>query len=71
MAIEENNFQALLSLGADVNKQDDLNQSMLHVAISRYIEDQENYSYYKEMIKEMLQMGAKRELKNSNKKTPL
>ena len=54
MAIEENNFQALLSLGADVNKQDDLNQSMLHVAISRYIEDQENYSYYKEMIKEML-----------------
>ena len=64
MAIEENNFQALLSLGADVNKQDDLNQSMLHVAISRYIEDQENYSYYKEMIKEMLKMGAKRELKN-------
>jgi hypothetical protein len=44
---------------------------MLHVAISRYIEDQENYSYYKEMIKEMLQMGAKRELKNSDKKTPL
>jgi hypothetical protein len=71
MAIEENNFQALLSLGADVNKQDELNQSMLHVAISRYIEDQENYSYYKEMIKEMLQMGAKRELKNSDKKTPL
>lgn len=54
-----------------MNKQDDLNQSMLHVAISRYLEDQENYYYYKEMIKEMLQMGAKRELKNSDGQTPL
>jgi hypothetical protein len=44
---------------------------MLHVAISRYLEDQENYYYYKEMIKEMLQMGAKRELKNSDGQTPL
>ena len=54
-----------------MNKQDDLNQSMLRVAISRYLEDQENYYYYKEMIKEMLQMGAKRELKNSDGQTPL
>jgi hypothetical protein len=44
---------------------------MLHVAISRYLEDQENYYYYKEMIKEMLQMGAKRELKNLDGQTPL
>ena len=58
-------------MGADVNKQDELKQSILHVAISRYLEDQENYFYYKEMIKEMLQMGAKRELKNSDGQTPL
>ena len=31
---------------------------MLHVAINRYIEDQENFGIYKEVIKELLQFGA-------------
>jgi len=39
MALEENNIQALLSLGADINQQDFSGSSMLHVAITRYIED--------------------------------
>ena len=39
MALEENNIQALLSLGANINQQDNSGSSMLHVAIVRYIED--------------------------------
>jgi ankyrin repeat protein len=40
MSIEENNIQALLSLGADINLQDKEGNSMLHVAINGYIDDQ-------------------------------
>jgi hypothetical protein len=39
MALEENNIQALLSLGANINQQDHSGSSMLHVAIVRFIED--------------------------------
>ncbi len=39
MSIEENNIQALLSLGAKINHQDRKGQSMLHVAIARFVED--------------------------------
>ena len=44
---------------------------MLHVALARYIDDQQNYSVYKEVIKEILQFGAKRELQNQDKLTPI
>ena len=54
MCIEENNIQALISMGADVNFQDKKGQSMLHIAVSRYIQNQEDYGFYKEIIKEML-----------------
>lgn len=54
MNIEENNIQALLSLGAEINLQDNYGDSMLHVAIARYINDQENFGVYKEVIKEVL-----------------
>ena len=37
---------------------------MLHVAISRYIDDQDNYGVYKEVLKYILSFGASRELKN-------
>lgn len=43
---------------------------MLHVALSRYVDDQQNYSVYKEVIKEILQFGAKRELLNKENLTP-
>lgn len=54
MSIEENNIQALISLGADINKQDNKQQSILHIAIARYIENQDDYGFYKEILKEML-----------------
>ena len=54
MSIEENNIQALLSLGSNINEQDKNGDSMLHVVILRYINDQENFGVYKEVIKEML-----------------
>lgn len=54
MNIEENNIQALLSIGSDINLQDNYGDSMLHVAIARYIGDQENFGVYKEVIKEIL-----------------
>ena len=44
---------------------------MLHVALSRYVEDQDDYVVYKEIIKEILQFGAKRELCNQEKLTPI
>ena len=70
MALEENNIQALLSLGADINHQDYSGSSMLHVAITRYIEDQENFGIYKEVIKELLQFGAQRDIKNNEGLNP-
>ena len=65
MALEENNIQALLSLGADINQRDNSGSSMLHVAIVRYVEDQENFGIYKEVVKELLQFGAQRDVKNN------
>ena len=44
---------------------------MLHVALARYVEDQDDYSVYKEIIKEILQFGAKRELRNQEQLTPI
>ena len=44
---------------------------MLHVALARYIDDQQNFSNYKEVIKEILQFGAKRQLQNQDKLTPI
>ena len=44
---------------------------MLHVALVRYIDDQHNYNVYKEVIKEILQFGAKRETRNKDQLTPL
>lgn len=70
MSIEENNIQALLSLGSNINLQDKQGNSMLHVAINGYIDDQQNFGVYKEVIKEILQFGAKRDLKNEEGKTP-
>jgi hypothetical protein len=66
MAIEENNIQALLSLGADINLQDRQGDSMLHVALARYVDDQDNFGVYKEIIKEILQYGAARDLRNKD-----
>jgi len=54
MALEESNIQALLSLGADINFQDNLGDSLLHVAVSRFLDDQQNFGIFKEIIKEML-----------------
>ena len=39
MCIEENNIQALISLGADVNFQDSKGQSMLHISIARFVQN--------------------------------
>lgn len=51
MNIEESNIQALLSMGADINLQDQRGDSMLHVAVARFVNDQDNYGVYKEVIK--------------------
>ena len=39
MNIEENNIQALLSLGADINQKDHQGNSPLHLAIVSYVDD--------------------------------
>ena len=71
MNIEENNIQALLSLGASINQQDRQGNSPLHLALISYIDDQENYLVYKEIIKEILQYGAARTLKNNVQQRPI
>lgn len=71
MSIEEYNIHALMSLGSDINRKDKKGDSVLHVALTRYIDDQENYGLYKEVIKSILQFGAKRELKNKDGLTPI
>jgi len=43
---------------------------MLHVMLARYINDQENYGVYKEVIKQLLQLSHSRDVKNNLKLTP-
>jgi ankyrin repeat protein len=71
MSIEEYNIHALMSLGSDINRKDKKGDSVLHVALARYIDDQENYGLYKEMIKSILQFGAKRDVRNDEGLTPI
>lgn len=71
MSIEDYNMQALLSLGANINHQDKFGDSMLHLAIARYIADQDNFETYKEMLKSMLRFGAERNMKNKNGLMPI
>jgi hypothetical protein len=39
MSIEEYNIHALMSLGSDINRKDKKGDSVLHVALARYIDD--------------------------------
>ena len=71
MNIEEKNIQALISMNAQVNDQDNKGDSLLHLALARYIEDQENYGVYKEVFKMLLKLGADRNIKNKQGYTPL
>ena len=64
MNIEESNIQALLSLGSSINHCDNQGDTSLHLAVVRFMDDQENYGVYKEIMKEMLQFGASRKIKN-------
>jgi hypothetical protein len=43
---EELNIQALLSLGSDINSKDINGNSILHLSVERYFEDQENFVLY-------------------------
>jgi len=50
----------LLSIGSDINKQDQLGNSMLHQTLVGYLDDQDNYFIYKAIIKQLLRLGASR-----------
>ena len=65
MSIEESNIEAMLSLGSDINQKDKQGDTSLHLALVRYVDDQENYGVYKEIIKLLLQFGASRDLRNN------
>ena len=54
MCIEEKSIQALISMGADINCVDSKGNSLLHLGLARYIDDQENYGVYKEVFKMLL-----------------
>ena len=44
---------------------------MLHLAIARYIVEQDQFDTYKEMLKSMLRFGADRNMKNKNGMRPI
>jgi len=69
MSLEEFNIQIFLSLGSEINLQDDQGNSSLHLALLRYIDDQDNYQTYKAIIKQLLMLGASRTLTNNKELT--
>lgn len=50
-SLEEKNMQAMISLGVDLNAQDIQGNTVLHLAIIRFIDDQDNYQVYKRVVK--------------------
>jgi hypothetical protein len=54
MSIEEKNIQALISMGSKVNDQDFKGDSLIHLALARYVDDVDNFGVYQEIIKMLL-----------------
>eukprot|EP00347_Sterkiella_histriomuscorum_P010121 403377524 len=57
--------EALLGLGANPNSQIREGQSCLHLAVTKFIEETEDYEEPKRIIKELLFNGASRDTKNT------
>lgn len=58
------NVQALIKLGADPNAQDIEGNSCIHLALNTLFEDEDSFEKVKNIIKELIFSGAKRELTN-------
>jgi len=65
------NVQALIKLGADPNAQDIEGNSCIHLALNTLFEDEDSFEKVKNIVKELIFSGAKRELTNKFDQTPM
>jgi hypothetical protein len=56
--------QALIKLGADPNVQDIEGNSCIHLALNTLFEDEDSFEKVKNIVKELIFSGAKREIRN-------
>jgi ankyrin repeat protein len=65
------NVQALIKLGADVDAQDSEGNTPMHLCLESLLEDPSDFEKAKNIIKELIFSGAKRDIPNSFNLTPL
>ena len=69
--LQDNTFEALLSLGVDPNCKDNEGRTPLHLTLACYRFAQHHYEQYKKFIKTLLKIGASRTSTDIKGQTPL
>lgn len=65
------NVQALIKLGADPNSQDFEGNTPLHLCLDTLFDDRESFEWVKNIVKELIFSGSKREITNDEGLTPI
>lgn len=65
------NLQALVKQGADPNSQDDDGNTPLHLCLDTLFDQPEAFELVKNIVKELIFSGSKREITNDEGLTPI